>query len=108
MGHIAGWMKEVEVSGFIVSGRTEVGHLTLAANIVSVVALRYIRACGDAAVTNIIRVTNLVTAFLRVSTFFSITDHVVVNCWISDCFNSPVAITVEGGGVRQVYLHRFC
>lgn len=88
MGHIAGWVKEIEVSGFIVSGRTEVG-------------LRYIRACSHAAITNVIRVTNLspVTGFTRVSIFFSVTHYIVVNCRISDSFNSPVAVTVEGGGV---------
>lgn len=94
-------MKEVEVSGFNVSGRTEVRHLTLAANIIRVVTLRYF---------NIIWVTNLshVSSFVQVRTFFRVTDHVVVSCRISDCFNSPVAVTVERDEVWQVHLHRFC
>lgn len=102
MGHIAGWMKEIEVGGIMVSGRTQVGHLTLAANIISAVTVRYVGAFGDAAVVNVIRVTHLshLGRFVRVGAFFGVNDHVVVNCWISDGFNSPVAITVKGDGVR--------
>lgn len=95
-------MKEAEVSGFIASGGTEVGRLTFTADIVSVVTLRYVGDVSHAVVLGVTRVTNLsrVGGFIRVSAFFSVTDPVVVvNCWIGD-FNSPVAITVQGGGVH--------